>query len=479
MNLYFFYLIPLLFLLSCDTKALVNPYSKASSNYTLGYNPSKKELSQLSSIQITEELLIPLSGIDQSLGDLFDVALNNSPLTKSTWSDAKAAAASYGDSLSPYFPSLGFDGQFNANREGFIFNSPDTTYFVMNNEIQYGPIVSLSYLLFDGGGRKAKAGKYFWILQQSNFLHNQTVQSVMKDVSNSYYTYLSTLAQYEADLEDLKDAEATFKAASEKYNAGIYAVTDMLQAKTNYLQKKVNLTDQKNLKDNSYIALITTLGLPSTTTLDLQLFPKEVLPCPFDSSIGELVDVAKKNRGEYLAAKSSLLSAQEDLKMAKSEVYPQLNLVAEGGEYWYQDGYQDAGNFNVMLDLTFPLFSGFHYVNQIKTKKSLVEEAKASLKSTELTIIEEVHLAMNNLLSSKEKIVDTKSYLEAAQVEAKAMFQKYTMGIVSILDLLSAQSFLADARAQYIEAQRAYYYGIVSVAFATGMLSAKNIGDRR
>ncbi len=476
-------ILPIIFLLilvSCENSALINPYSKAPVNHKSGYVPSNKEIMELSCLDVNEELLIPLSGIDNSLGDLFDIALNNSPSTRSSWLDAKAAAASYGESLSTYLPSLAFDGEFNANREGFIFNLPNTSStFLMNNQIQYGPIISLSYLLFDGGERKAKAGKYFWLLQESNFLHNENVQSVMKTVANNYYIYLSNTAQYEADIEDLRDAEATYTAASDKYSAGIYAVTDMLQAKTNYLQKKVNLTNQKNLKENSYIALITTLGIPASSPLDLHNFPENILPCPFDMNLDELIKVAKKCRGEYLAAKSSYLSAAADVKIAEGEILPKLNLVASGGEYWYQGGFQDAGNYNVVLDLSFPIFSGFYYQNQIKNKKSLLAQAKSAMYSAELNIIEDVHVAMNNLSSAKEKILDTKSYLDAAEIEAKAMFKRYKLGIVTILDLLSAQSFLADAKAQYIVAQQEYYSGIVSVAFATGMLSAQNIGGYR
>ncbi len=476
----FFYVIALFILVSCENSALINPYSKAPVNHTSGYIPTKKEVMELSFLTPEEELLIPLSGIDNSLGDLFDIALNNNPSTRSSWLDAKASAASYGESLSTYLPSLSFDGEFNANQEGFIFTLPDAdSTFLMNDQIQYGPIVSLSYLLFDGGERKAKAGKYFWLLQESNYLHNENVQSVMKTVANNYYIFLSYSAQYDADLEDLQDAEATYQASSEKYKAGIYAVTDMLQAKTNYLQKKVNLTNQKNLKDNSYISLITTLGIPANTHLNLHQFPKEILPCPFEMGVGELIEVAKKHRGEYLAAKSSYLSAAADVKISEGELLPKLNLIATAGEYWYQGGFQDSGNYNIALDLSFPIFTGFYYQNQIKNKKSLLAQAKTAMYAAQLNIIEDVHLAMNDLSSAKEKIQDTKSYLDAAEIEAKAMFKRYKLGIVTILDLLSAQSFLADAKAQYIVAQQEYYSAIVSVAFATGMLSAQNIGGYR
>ena len=463
------------FLSSCKNSAFVNPYSHAPESRTSTWISSKGSAITLSSVEAPEEIILPTAGIDNALGDLFEIALHNNPSTQSSWAEARAAAASYGDSLSSYFPEAGFDGQFNSNREGYIFNNPNGGEgFFMNNQIQYGPIVTLSYLLYDSGERKNKAAKYFWALQKSNFLHNETIQSVMKKVAEDYYTYVKECAQYLADKEDLENAKETFKAATDKHKAGIIAVTDMLQAKTNYLQKKVNITNQKNLKDNSYISLITTLSIPQDAPLQLKGFPKEILDSPFTEDAKTLLKIAKSCRGEYLAAKSSVIAAERDLEMVKAEVFPKLSFTANAGEYWYQDNYQDAGNYNVQLDLTIPIFAGWHYRNQIKNKKALLSDAKAEFYETELTMIEQIQTALNDFVSAKEKIADTKSYLEAAQIEYKAMFKRYKHGIVTILDLLSSQAFLADARAQYITAQKDYYVAIIDLSFATGVLGTKN-----
>ncbi|MCH9620742.1 MAG: Outer membrane protein TolC [Chlamydiia bacterium] len=471
------FILLLLSLSSCKTASLTDAYSNTSSSHTTTFSSDDKEIVNLYKLKVEEELVLPILGEDNSLGDLFDIALHNNPATKISWSDAKAAAATYGENLSTYLPAFGFDAEFNANREGFVFNSQGASgqeAFLMNTQIQYGPIISLSYLLFDGGTRKAKAGKYFWLLQQSNFLHNESIQSVMKTVADSYYTYISDQAQYKADIEDLENAEEAFKAATDKYKAGVYSITDMLQAKTNYLQKKVTLTNQKNTTDNSYVKLITTLSIPANSEeVELKEFPEKIAPCPFTGDLAQLINIAKESRGEFLAAKANVLSAQNDVKIAETEILPKLNLTANAGEYWYQDNYRDRGNYNILLDLSFPIFSGFYYRNLIKNKKAILEEAKSKLYSTELTIIEEIKFALNDLNASKEKIEDTKSYLEAAEIENDAMLKKYKLGIVSILDLLSAQAYLADAKSQYILAQKDYYTSIIDLSFATGMLSTQ------
>src|SRR5262245_27559013 len=51
-----------------------------------------------------------------SLAELLDIGLQNNPTTKQTWAQARAAAASYGQSLSPYFPNIQFAGVYMRQR---------------------------------------------------------------------------------------------------------------------------------------------------------------------------------------------------------------------------------------------------------------------------------------------------------------------------------------------------------------------------
>jgi outer membrane protein len=469
---YIFRITPPLLLLSfvcisCSRSIFIDPYSLAPKAYNQGWSSDKKESKKINEIEINDTLRIPKAGDTLSLGDLFDISLFNSPNTHETWETARSAAAQYVSSLSTYFPSLTFDAEVLTYKLGAIYNN---AYFA-NTATAYGPEVQLSYLIWDSGERSANAEVYYQALQEANWSHSEEIQSVMKKVATDYYNYLSTKATLEAYKADLYNAEESYQAAKDKNVFGIFDETDVLQAKTNYLQKKVQVTGQIAATKNAFVYLLDTLGIPCDVDFNLGLFPKDPPLDPFKMNANELVQIALKTRPELKAAKAELLSKEAAVSLAKTQLLPQINLTAEGGNQWYNGGYQDKGNYMVELSLTFPIFTGFYYRNQILAAEANLKKSVATVRAVELSTIREVRTSYNNFEMSKEQLVDTLSYLQAAEIEFTAMMDRYKLGIVDILDLLSSQAYLADARAQYVNSQKEFYTSIIDVAFATGMLT--------
>jgi outer membrane protein len=88
-------------------------------------------------------------GATVSLEQVLDVALRNNPVTRTYWYQARAAAANLGAKRSEYFPDLELDANLTRAKQtsvGGRFITLQTTY---------GPSLSLSWLLFDLGGRAA------------------------------------------------------------------------------------------------------------------------------------------------------------------------------------------------------------------------------------------------------------------------------------------------------------------------------------
>ncbi len=469
---HFFRIIGILFPLpylciSCSQSIFTDPYTLAPKAYNKTWSSDKAENKKIDGIEINDTLRVPKAGDTLSLGDLFDISLSNSPDTHETWEAARYAAAEYASSLSTYFPNLSFDAEVLSTKLGSIYNNQ---YF-SNTATAYGPEVKLSFLIWDSGQRSANAEVYYQTLQEANWTHNEEIQSVMRKVATEYYIYLSAKATLEAYRADLYNAEEAYQAARDKNVSGVFDETDVLQAKTNYLQKKVQVTAQIATTKNAFVDLVDTLGIPCDIDFEVSLFPKDPPLDPFKASTDELVQIALQTRPELKAAKADLLSKEAAVALAKTQLLPQVNLNAQGGNQWYSGGFQDKGNYMVEVSLTFPIFTGFYYQNQIRAAEANLKKSVAVVRAAELSTIRDVRTSCNNLDMSKEQLVDTLSYLQAAQIEFTAMLNRYKLGIVDILDLLSSQAYLADARAQYVNSQKEFYTSIIDVAFATGMLT--------
>ena len=452
---------------SCSKNPFTAPWSYAPTAPNKVWQVSVKEKRKLEDIDPIECLQIPAEEGCISLGDLFDIALHNSPETKESWEEARERAAGYSSTLSSYLPSLSVDASYTATKQGFVYKSLTS----INQYEKWGPELNISYLLWDSGERKSVTEKAFQLLQESNHSHNESIQSVMLNVASYYYDVLYAKALLEANEADLKNAAQTYKAAQDKGECGIYDETDIMQAKTNYLKAKVSVNTQTATLKNNFVGLLTVMGIPINADFSLGNFPSKEPLDPFLACEEELIEVAKIMRPDLLAAKAEIMSSEANIKEKKAKLLPNLNFTGQTGKQWYNSGGDDSGNYSFQLNLNIPIFTGFFHLNKIKQAESELEKMVAKYREIELRVFQKVRRSHNNLVMSKQQIIDTYEYLNAAEVEFKAMFERYEIGIVNILDLLKSESFLSDARAQYTLSQKLYYMSIIDIAYATGMLT--------
>jgi outer membrane protein len=75
--------------------------------------------------------------------------------------------------------------------------------------------------------------------------------------------------------------------------------------------------------------------------------------------------------------------------------------------------------------------------------------------------------------TSTQRILTTRDLLASAAQSADVAAGRYKAGVGSIIDLLTAQSALADARAQEVQARSLWFLAMAELAHATGALVPK------
>ena len=88
--------------------------------------------------------------------------------------------------------------------------------------------------------------------------------------------------------------------------------------------------------------------------------------------------------------------------------------------------------------------------------------------SKELSVVSEIQNARTNLIAAKDALGFTEEYLKEAKKQFRIATENYRLGVNTILDVLSAQSSLADARAKLAEAKKNWYQSLAEIAYSTG-----------
>jgi outer membrane protein TolC len=426
---------------------------------------------------------------EMNLAELIDIALQNNPSTKQTWAEARAAAAQYGVSLSSFYPNIEFDASFvRARSSSSLFSTGSASSASSSSSstfgggiggqsdkpfysTQTGPDVTLSYTLFDFGQRSSAALAAREALYYADLTHNQEIQTIIQTVMDDYYNYLYQMAQLRANEANLENAQMSLDAANERFALGLAALGDVAQARTTFLQNRINLTTQKQNVEDAFAQMATDLGLPASLRFKVQPMPEQVAADPLLESVDALVCRAQEQRQDFLAAQANLRSKEASLLNAQRATLPVLDSNFDIGHYWYQKGGQEKGaHWSATFALTFPIFDGFYYRNQIKNAQANVELAKAQLLQTELSVVQNVATSHMGVKTAALNLSDSYEYLKAAELEFNIALANYKAGTGTILDVISAQSSLADARSKKAQAQQNWFTSLASLAYATGSL---------
>ena len=170
--------------------------------------------------KIQEPLLLP---------DVVELALCNNPQTRSLWAASRVQAAQLGTSLSAYLPTLA--GPISVSGSTSSAGPTTTTK---------GVSLTVSYLLYDFGGREAGVESAKQLLIAANATRDETLQTTFLTAVQAYYTLLAARASVESFKAAEVFAQASLDAAVARYNAGSSTPADRLQAQTALSQARLN-----------------------------------------------------------------------------------------------------------------------------------------------------------------------------------------------------------------------------------------------
>ncbi len=445
-----------------------DPFALAPTNSASTWSPMRGNT--LISSQFCKTLLPPsFSDTDLTLADLLDIALQNNPNTQQTWASARAAAAEYGQNLSSYFPDIEFQGTYTRQRSSFSLGGTPIPFYLT----EAGPEIDVTYTILDFGQRSSSAETARQALYYADWTHNQEIQTVLQTVMNDYYNYIYQAEVLRGNEENLENAQAALDAANQKFALGLAALGDVAQARTQFLQNKINLTTQKQNVENAFAQLATDLGLPSTLRFHLQRIPDQPPIDPILECVNVLVEKAQQQRPELLASLANLRSKEAALRNAKTQLLPTVTGTFDLGKTYFNGGQQEKKpHFTAELALSFPIFHGFYYRNGIRVAEANLEASRGQFLQTELTVIQSVTVGRSNVETAAQNLKDSAEYLQAAQVEFAITLANYKTGTMTILNVLSAQSSLADARTKRASAQENWFTSLAALAYATGSLCA-------
>lgn len=400
-----------------------------------------------------EKIHMPLA-----LADVVDLALCNNPQTRALWASARAQAAQVGVSSAAYLPTLSAAGSVSNNQS-------KTGNQATVDTLSQTASLSASYLLYDFGGRSAALENARQLLIAVNATRDATLQSNFLAAVQAYYALLSARASVESFKTDEVKAQESLAAAQARYQAGIATPVDRLQAQTTLSQAKLNRIRGEGEAGNAQGTLATIMGFDASQPFTLQTVAEETPNPAIEQDIGKLIEEARQKRPDLAAAESQIKAAEAQLEASKASGRPSITLGAMVGV-----SNPEIQSNSIGVTLSVPLFSGFKTTYQARAAEALIEGKVAERDRLANQIALDVWKAYQGLLTNSQALRSAEDLVNAATQSEKMILGRYKAGVGNILDTLSAQSALANARQQRVAARYNFLISRFALAQAIGQL---------
>jgi outer membrane protein len=402
-----------------------------------------------------------------TLTEIVDIGLRNNPATRLAWANAQAAAATYGSARGEWLPTV--DGDVTATRLKTVASQGRTAV----EQSVLTPSASLSYLLFDFGGRSGRVESSRQALLAAGFTHNAAIQDVVLQIQVAYFQYLAARSLLGAQHTTLAEAQANLEAAEERRRVGLATIADVLQARTAASQAQLDLQSTEGNLQTTRGALALSLGIPANLPYDVDSTAAEVPVAALADSVDGLISSALKGRPDLAAARSQAEAARAGIGEARSSLLPSLNLNATAGRTYATTIPNGANSYNVGVELSIPLFNGFSRQYDLRAAEFQAEAATARSETLRQQVVYQVFSAYYALQTSTRRVRTAEDLVASAQQSDDVALARYKAGVGTVLDLLAAQSALASARAQRVDARLNWSVSLAQLAHDAGVLDPK------
>ena len=369
-----------------------------------------------------------------TVDDSISLATDNLPSFKASKTKVKSTDALYKASLSPYLPSLDtttVQERHQTAPEDFDLGTYDVT---------------LSYILFDGGRRRANRNIAGLNLDIDKEEVSKNLLQLRFDVTAAFYTVMARNEIVEHRKTQQQDSQKDYEIAQGRYKNGVAKLSDVLQASVRLEQARFNLIQGEGDLKNGLSDFNSLVGRPLDTPYDLEgslnLEPR--MP-----ELNKLTRSAAE-RPEIKQAENTVRISKNNKSLEMSAFFP---TVTANASYNRSDGpFTSVGvgspeDKSIGITATWNLFQ-LDKLYRTKSAGITVNVSEEQLDETVRQLLLALQKAYEDYLTASKNIAVAQEQLKQAEHNYAQAVGEYRVGKGDILALVQAESSLATAREQ-------------------------------
>ena len=190
---------------------------------------------------------------------------------------------------------------------------------------------------------------------------------------------------------------------------------------------------------------------------------------PTDGSLDQWIHQALDRRPDLKQVALQEDIAEKEIARARAGHYPTLAL--QGNYEINSEDFNDShDNYALGAVLRVNLYSGQRISSQAAAAKSMLAKVQSLHKALELGVRVETQRAFYHAQSSWQSISVARQAVDQAEEGLRIVANRYSGGLLTIVDLLDAQTALQQVRTQHFKAMHDYKVARIELALAAGSI---------
>ena len=290
-------------------------------------------------------------------------------------------------------------------------------------------------------------------------------------VKVAYYNVLIADAAIDVANKSVEALESAVNVAQNFHKVGMVPINEVLQAEVDLANSVQARTRTKNDAKLARSTFNTVLVRGVNEPVELEIIRV------FDPEIGNFEDyreLALKNRPEIKLIDINLLQADQQINLAKSKYWPEVaftyNYIKEGDTLGVDgSSFHDPRAWEALISAQWTFWEWGKTINSQREKEGFKRELMEAKNTLVDNITLEVKRAILDLATAVENIPSTQKAVEQGEENLRVNEERYKAQVSTIIDLLTAQTLLVQARVNYFSALYTHAIARATLDRATGI----------
>jgi outer membrane protein len=304
----------------------------------------------------------------------------------------------------------------------------------------------------------------------AKYTYKSAISDLILQVKAEYYSVLKSKMLENVARDAVKRGEERLRVAQSRYDLGSASMSDVLKAKVQFGNDKLDLVSKANATRLAMAQLSFTMGVD--VNRDYQVadsLPVGSISISFDQALNQ----AFNDNPEYSKSQVMLDYYRTKKLMAYTNLLPSLSLslTHSSSANTYSD-FTDFGirnsSWSANASLNFNIFNCFGDYADIRSARYTVRTNEENVANTKNNVALAVKEAFLDLDQATEQRKLSDESVASAQEDLNLVKEKYNLGAATILEVLDAEVSLKQAQTNQVQALYDYNLAISRLENAMG-----------